>query len=51
LKLGKTIGSGERNSTISGINGRELNTDAGRRKLRQKVRMTQMSSKLLVIVS
>ena len=51
LKLGKMIGSGERNSTISGINGRELNTDAGRRKLRWKVRMTQMSSKLLVVVS
>jgi hypothetical protein len=45
------IGSGERSSTISGINGREPNTDAGRRKLRQKVRMIQMSSNLLVVVS
>jgi hypothetical protein len=39
-RQGKTIGSGERNSTISGIEGRELSTDTGRRKPRQKAMMT-----------
>ena len=42
LKQGVTIGSGEKNFTISGIKGSGLSTDSGRRKPRQKVRMVMM---------
>ena len=51
IEAGKDDRSGERNSTISGINRREPNTDTGGRKLRQKVKMTWMHLNLLIIVS
>ena len=43
LRQEMTIRSGERNFIISGIKGRGLSTDGGRRKLRQKARMIMMS--------
>ena len=45
-----TIGSGERNFTISGIKGRGLSTDSGRRKLRKRVRMIMMSWNSLIVI-
>ena len=50
LRQRKTIRSGKRSSTISGIKERGLSTDTGRRKLSKTVRMIIMSWNMLAIV-
>ena len=46
LRQGQTIGSGGKNSTISGIKGRGLSTDTGKRKSRWKMIMYRLMKQL-----